>query len=172
MYVQQSWSLTAFDRKKLFQWSHLREYARASLSTALRNMVTCSPVESIHFSILLVYWYRFCFKIGYLSAFSYNFCCVFFQMSTFFCKIKRLTSAWSHFAKARDEALLVGLKPPKPPMATGLLVLWKNIEKQYGRLVWRHPSFRGGECSQSIYKICAFLGYSNHKQLFEVFLLP
>ena len=45
MYVQQRWSLTAFDRKKLFQWSHLREYARASLSTALRNMCTCSPVD-------------------------------------------------------------------------------------------------------------------------------
>jgi len=80
MWVQQIWSLTALDRIKVFQWSHLREYARTSLSTVLRNMCTCSPVECIHFSILLVHWcplQGICFKIDYLSAFSNNFNCVF-----------------------------------------------------------------------------------------------
>ena len=39
-------------------------------------------------------------------------------------------------------------------------------KKQNGRLVGRTPSFRGGYSQLFIYKLCAFLDYSNHMQFF------
>ena len=39
-------------------------------------------------------------------------------------------------------------------------------KKQDGRFVGRTPSFRGGYSQLFIYKLCAFLDYSNHKQFF------
>jgi len=44
--------------KMLCKWNHLRQYAQARFSTALRNMCTCTSVGCTHFFIWLVYWYR------------------------------------------------------------------------------------------------------------------
>ena len=144
MYVQQSWSLTAFDRKKLFQWSHLREYARANLSTALCNMCTCSPVECIHFSILLVYWYRLqgiCFKIDYLSAFSNNFNCVFFRWVLFSVKLKD-----ELLLDRRGGARGVPVEATAPQNFSGLFlkvlhrpltVLWTEVFGEFEKLAQR-----------------------------------
>jgi len=42
----------------------------------------------------------------------------------------------------------------------------ERIKKQDGRLVARTPSFRGEYSQLFIYKLRAFLDYSNHKQFF------
>jgi len=48
-----------------------------------------------------------------------------------------------------------------------VLLHYERIPKnQDGRLVGRTPSFRSEYSQLFIHKLCAFLGYSNHKQVF------
>ena len=119
--------------KMLFQWSHLREYARASLSTALRNMCICSQVECIHFSMLLVYWYPLqgiCFKIDYLSTFSNTFNC-FFLDEYFFLKNWKTNFCLIVFCKSeRWTRIYIDLKQASAFLESSSRVyefIWKEL---------------------------------------------
>jgi len=42
----------------------------------------------------------------------------------------------------------------------------KNIKETRWQFSWKDPHFRGEYSQLFIHKLCAFLGYSNHKQIF------
>ena len=44
-----------------------------------------------------------------------------------------------------------------------LLSLAENIKETRWQFSWKDPSFRGEYSQLFIHKLCAFLGYSNHK---------
>ena len=141
MCVQRSWSLAAFDRKKVVSIKSFEIVSPNVFFNRVAQYVHMHTGRMHTFVILLVYWCRLqgiCFN--QLSAFYDNLNCSYFRRISFSCKFKRLTPAWPHFAKVKDECACTSFQN-KFPYAL------KSASRVY-ELIWKKLSLQATNAAE------------------------